>query len=369
MTKLAQRPAGNPVVMLAPDVCDEVIINTLRGRDDLTLDGLDQDRPRIASLWDVAMPIDAPLYPEVGKDLHPVRLITNHDIREVRHDKVGFDGPLFYLSTVEDMVMLSSVPDHAYPVSLTGPKTYVPLFRVVGGFDEDVVASATREAACGMVFISLEMSRSVAGFRDFKRAFAQDPALALYATGFHLSHPFEGQMLVTPDVLYEADVTEGPRPFVRTLVMHLLALWRSPTAPAASRRVILLLSIDDAPTERLVRRVRRLSGGQGLDVVELFVLSSYGSNAPPSPDEIVERLDRALGDADPTTTLLAVHQGVAFGAAETEISAALMTFVDRHPSIRLGLDTRRSDGPGESFGVWFDQPSELEVVFGALRGE
>jgi hypothetical protein len=83
----------------------------------------------------------------------------------------------------------------------------------------------------------------------------------------------------------------------------------------------------------------------------------------------VRRLEHALGNADPTMTLLAVHEGVAFSRAKAEIVTALATFADRHPPIRLGLDTRRSAGPGESFGVWFDQPSELEAVFGALHGE
>ena len=355
------------MVMLAPDVCDEVIIETLRLRDDLSLD---LDRPRIASLWDVASPIDAPLYPELGEDLHPVRLISHHDIREVRHDKVGFDDPLFYMATMDDLVMLLSVPASAFPLHLTGRTRVFVLSRPRDNGGTDAVTSVTRNAACGMVsVVSLEMSRSVVGFRDFDCTFTQDPSGALYEAGFHLSHPFEGQMLVTPNVFYKGELWEEPPSFTGTLVLHLLALWRSPTRQTAARRVVLLLSVDDVPTERLLRRVRRLSEGESLDVVEVFVLSRYGPRTPPSSAELVGRLERALGDADPTRTLLAVHQGMAFGVAEKEITAALAMFVNRHPSIRVGLDTRSSTGPGESFGVWFDQPSELEVVFGALQGK
>jgi hypothetical protein len=370
MNKLAQRPNGDPIVMLAPDVCDDVIANTLQRREDLTLADLDLDRPKIASLWDVASPIDAPLYPDHGRDLHPVRLIAAEDIREVRHDKVDYDGPLFYLSTVGDMAMLSAVPDHARPLDLTGSRTLLSIARHWGVCDAtEGVASVTRDAPCGMVFVSLEMARHVVGFRDFNLTFAQDPALALYQAGFRLSTPFEGQMLVTPKYLYRAE-TSGKLPaFARILVLYLLALWRSPARPAVTRKVILLLSIDDRGTERQVRRVRRLCKEKGMDVVEVYVLSRYDWEAPPPPAEIVERLERALGDADPATALFAVHQGVAFSRAETEIVAALATWSARYPSLKMGLDARRSTGPGESFGVWFDQPEELDPVFGALRGE
>lgn len=176
-------------------------------------------------------------------------------------------------------------------------------------------------------------------------------------------------MLVSPKDLFVLDVMKEKPRYISTYVMHLLALWKSPARPATKQRVIMLLSINDVPTEDQVQRVRQMSEDEGLDVAEVFVLSRYGGNASPSPDELVERLEHALGDADDTTTLLAVHQGVAFDLAQFVITTALKTFLDRHPSIRLGLDTRRSAGPGESFGIWFDQPSDLEVVFTTLDGE
>lgn len=379
MTKLAQCPVGDPMVMLAPDVCDDVIIDILR-RNDLTLDPHDQSQSRIVSLWDVVMPIDAPLYPELGEDLHPVRLIANHDIREVRHNKVGFDDPLFYLSTVEDMVMLSSVPNSAYPLrhNLTG-KTWVSVSRKwdepTGGYGSSAVCDVTYRTACGMLLVTPDMCRSIGGGRNFDYTFARDPELALYEAGFDLSCPFEGQMLVTPNTLLELEVLaqkrlEDPPLFRRTLVLYLLALWRSPNRLATTaQRVILLLSIDDAPTQSLLSLVRQQSNSKGLDVIEVFIFSRYGLNTPPSPEEIVKRLEHALGNADPRTTLLAVHQGSAFALAEKEITAALKIFVGLYPSIRLGLDTRKSIGSGESFGLWFDQPSELNVVFNTLSGD
>jgi hypothetical protein len=231
------------------------------------------------------------------------------------------------------------------------------------------IATATYRAACGLVTLTQEMCR-VSGHREyFNIKFAQDPVLALFHAGFNLSNPFEGQMLVIPTMLYELDIMEEPPPYARTLVLRLLALWKSPARPATKPRVIMLLSINDVPTEDQVQRVHQMSVGEGLDVAEVFVLSRYGGNAPPSPDELVERLEHALGDADETTTLLAVHQGVAFDLAQSVITTALKTFVERYPSIRLGLDTRRSAGPGESFGIRFDQPSDLEVVFTALDGK
>jgi hypothetical protein len=137
---------------------------------------------------------------------------------------------------------------------------------------------------------------------------------------------------------------------------------------AASNRptVLLLMSIDDEPTQRLIPHLVRTADVAGFDLVTTFALSRW-SRRDVDPDVLGANLERAFEGVPGPVVGLAVHYGAAFSTSPSQYHAVLSGFRARHPEVPLASEALLGQRNGKLHGITFDQPPTLDPILEQLN--
>ena len=197
--------------------------------------------------------------------------------------------------------------------------------------------------------------------------FRKDPAAALFDLGFGVEPEPAARFLSRVLHLYDLveDFFDRPLPRRDPIAYgELVALWSR--RPEDGRPAILmLLSVDDDPTQRLVVHLARAAAAAGYTLVPLFAQSKWGRSGI-TADQLTERLERAWSRATGPIAGLVVHYGAAFTSHPSEYRAALTAFQRRHPDAPLASEALLGERGGDVEGIRFHQPPELDFLLEQL---
>ena len=202
------------------------------------------------------------------------------------------------------------------------------------------------------------------------QTFGSQPAECLWEMGFSADMAVSGQLLAVMNYLFLSEPGHEdeswflPRRFA--VVGPMLAVWQDPPTPqpAFSSSMIVLLSVDDPPSQDLAQQMQELASRRGMRLVVVYATGRWSSGEVSSVD-LEETLEAALATA-PDARCLAVHHGVAFDASTVAYQSALSAFRRRHPGLLLATEALPRGTAGEINGITFDQPSESDFLLELL---
>lgn len=199
---------------------------------------------------------------------------------------------------------------------------------------------------------------------EFDESFRTQPEQALFDLGFDVDPEPADRFLARLVHLYDLveDYHDAPLPRHDPIAFGaLVALW-SRQRDDGRAVILMLLSVDDEPTQRLVVHLVREAEAAGYTLVPVFAQSRWGGHLGVVADELVERLEEAWSRATGPVAGLVVHYGAAFTSYPSQYRAALAEFQRRHPDTPLATEGLLGERGGDLEGIPFQQPAELDFV-------
>lgn len=156
------------------------------------------------------------------------------------------------------------------------------------------------------------------------QTFGSQPAECLWEMGFSVDLAVSGQLLAVMNHLFLSEPGHEdeswflPRRFA--VVGPMLAVWQDlpKPQPAFSSSMIVLLSVDDPPSQSLAQQMKELASRRGMRLVVVYATGRWSSGEVSSVN-LEETLETALATA-PDARYLVVHHGSPLTPAPRPIS-------------------------------------------------
>ena len=205
---------------------------------------------------------------------------------------------------------------------------------------------------------------------EFDETFRRRPEEALFQAGFSVEPRAGARYLARLLHVYDLEYDFLDRPLPRHDVLadaRLVAMWVPALRGGASARptVLLLMSIDDEPTQRLLPHLERAADDAGYALTPIFALTRW-SRQDVTEGELTRRLEQAWSEAGGPVAGLVVHYGATFSTHPSQYRAALTAFQAGHPNVPLASEALLGERGGQLHGVGFDQPTELDFLLEQL---